>query len=179
MLNIKFLKYRLPILCVLLFALEAVNLKKLATAMSWTNDPAWLGVVAALTLGCFLVFSIIASSFSNLDGVLKARFERAVVGLFLLQTALVCIESFLISQTMLPAEQIAELFYTPVEATRRVVALGEGASLNIAALAFWQVVANLWRKEIEKKEELHKEFASYDPITSSRNGVKEEKVNAR
>jgi hypothetical protein len=144
-----FLKQRLPILVALLIALELVNLFKLARAMAWTNEGP-LAVVAAAVLGAFLIGSVIALSFS-LEPAVRKQLQIMVTMLFLVQTALVCIVSFIYSLSLMPAEQIASLLATPVEATRRVVALVEGATLSAAAFAFWRVVGEVWKTEINER----------------------------
>lgn len=146
MTNYRLLRARLPILLSLLMAIEVVNLVKLSIAMSWTNGLA-LGIMASISLGAFLIGSIVALSF-DLEDSERRWLQVMVIILFVVQTCLVCLVSFLKSLTIMPAEEIALLLYTPVEATRRVVALTEGASLSIAAFAFWGFLGNQWRREI-------------------------------
>lgn len=143
------LKYRLPALFGLLVATELVNLFKLSVAFSWSN-PGPLGALAAVALGAFLIGSILATSFDLEDG-LRSRLNLMVVALFVVQTALVCVVSFLYSLSLMPAQDIAALIYTPVEATRRVVAVAEGAATNVAAFAYWGVLGTQWRKEIDAR----------------------------
>ncbi len=150
MTNPKILKWRLPVLLLLLICLEAVNLVKLSTAMSWTNGNA-LGVVAAICMGCFLVGSIVATSF-GLSRQEKTRLEWYVFALFGFQTALVAIVSYLYSLILMPAAEVAALFNTEPELTRKVVAVAEGIATNLGALAFWGVLAEQWRKEIEDRD---------------------------
>ena len=149
MTNPALLKYRLVVLLALLVALEVVQLFKLSESMSWSNIKP-LNVVTSVCMGSFLVISIVARSF-DLPASLRERLDQTVIGLFLLQTALVCIVSYLTAITFMPAPDIAQLFNTPVAATRRVVALGEGASLSLASLAMWSSAAQIWRTEIEAR----------------------------
>jgi hypothetical protein len=144
-----FLKQRLPIMVGLLIALELVNLFKLGKAMAWTNEGP-LAILAAAVLGAFLIGSIIALSF-NLEPGVRNQLQVMVTMLFLVQTALVCIVSFIYSLSLMPAEQIASLFGTAVEPTRRTVALLEGAAISVAAFAFWRVAGEIWRAEIDER----------------------------
>jgi hypothetical protein len=150
MTNPSLLKYRLPALFVLLALIETVNLLKLAFAFGWTNHSPF-GAIGAIALGLFLISSIIVLSF-DLERDLRARLTAMVVFLFLVQTALICIVSFIYSLDLMPAETIALLFDTPSEVTRRVVALAEGVTLNLSAFAFWGVLAAIWRNEIEERK---------------------------
>lgn len=155
-----FLKHRLPILVVLLLGLEATNLYKLSHAMAWSNEGIF-AVVASAILGAFLVGSVIALSFP-LEPPVRARLQAMVTMLFIVQTALVCIVSFIYSLTLMPAELIAQLFATPVEATRRIVALAEGAAISLATLAFWQVVGEIWKSEIEERRKRLSQLVAQD-----------------
>src|SRR5579864_7507902 len=99
------LKYRVPALFALMVVFEAVNSIKLADAFGWTNHFP-LGPIAAVSLALFLIGSIIALSF-DLDDDLRNRLTLMVGLLFLVQTALICVVSFLFSLTLMPAAQIA------------------------------------------------------------------------
>lgn len=150
MTNLNLLKARLPILLSLLVCLEGVNLVKFSIAMGWTNGTA-LGVIAALALGLFLIGSIVALSFDLEEGV-KTRLQWMVVGMFVIQTLLICIVSYLHSLSLMPASEIAQLFSTPTEGTRKFIALLEGVATNVATFAFWGVLGTQWRREVEIRE---------------------------
>lgn len=150
MTNPALLSLRLPVLVLLLVAIEAANMVKLAVAMSWSNEGLF-GVVTAIVLGAFLVGGIVASSF-DLESDVRWRLHLIIALLFATQLALTCIVSFLISTQRLPADRIGLLFGTPPEITRRVVALTEGATINLAAFGTWGVLARLWRSEIAARQ---------------------------
>jgi hypothetical protein len=126
MLNAQLLNFRLPFLFLLLSGMEVVNLVKLATAMSWTNGTG-LGIVASIALGLFLIFSIVALSFA-LDDAERLLLQGMVVGLFIVQTFLICIVSYLTSLSFMPATEISQLFTTPPEPTRKAIAVTEAMS---------------------------------------------------
>jgi hypothetical protein len=150
MLNAQLLNFRLPFLFFLLSGMEVVNLVKLATAMSWTNGTV-LGIIASIALGLFLIFSIVALSF-ELDDTERLRLQGMVIGLFLVQTFLICIVSYLTSLSFMPAVEISQLFTTPPEPTRKAIAVTEAIAQNVATFAFWGVLANQWRKQIAAHE---------------------------
>jgi len=150
LLNTTLLTYRLPFLFVLLSGMEVVNLVKLATAMSWTNGTV-LGIVASIALGLFLIFSIVALSF-ELDDTERLRLQAMVIGLFLVQTFLICIVSYLTSLQWMPALEISQLFGTPPEPTRKAISVTEAIAQNVATFAFWGVLASQWRKQIAAQE---------------------------
>jgi hypothetical protein len=150
MTNPKLLQARLLILGLLLASLELVNLVKLSVAMSWSNGAIW-GSIAAIALGVFLLGSILALSF-ELDERERIRLQIMVIFLFIVQTSLICIVSYLKSLYWMPGQDIAMLFDTQPEATRKVIAVAEGVAQNVATFAFWGLMGSQWRKEIERQE---------------------------
>jgi hypothetical protein len=172
MLNAQLLTYRLPFLFLLLSGMEVVNLVKLATAMSWTNGTV-LGIIASIALGFFLIFSIVALSFALEDSE-RLLLQSMVVGLFIVQTFLICIVSYLTSLSFMPAVEISQLFTTPPEPTRKAIAVTEAISQNVATFAFWGVLASQWRAQLAAHE-TQGEVARLLSALRGIDGVKEER----